>query len=93
MYSIVGESKSAEEDAAEYQTVEQLVGLFRKKQKAMLGFTCNPSAFIPRVLLHKQHTLEMQTLQPLSLASENFPTSLRSKAELFIACITIVNIA
>ena len=93
MYSIVGEIKSAEEDAAEYQNVEQMVGLFRKEQKAMLGFTCNPSAFIPRVLIHQQHTLEMHTLQPLSLASENFPKSLRSIAELFIAFITIVNIA
>ena len=93
MYSIVGEVKSAEEDAAEYQNVEQMVGLFRKKQKAMLGFTCNPSAFIPRVLIHQQHTLEMHQLQPLSLSSENFPNSLRSIAELFIAFIAIVNIA
>ena len=93
MYSIVGEIKSADERVAEYQNVEQMVGLFRKKQKAMLGFTCTPSAFIPRILIHQQRTLELHTLQTLSLAYDNVAQSLRIIAQLFIAFISIVNIA
>ena len=41
MYSIVGEIKSDARDDAEVQNVEQMVGLFRQRQQAMLGFTCN----------------------------------------------------
>ena len=39
VYTIAGEIKS-ETSAAENQNIEQMVGLWRKKQCAMLGFTC-----------------------------------------------------
>ena len=92
MYSIVGELKSVESEA-EAQNVEQLIGLFRKNQQAMLGFTCNPRAIIPRILLHRQGKLELLTLQPLSLDEQSYLHSLQRLATLFIAFISIVNIA
>ena len=50
MYCIVGEIQS-DESEAETQNGEVMVGLFRKNQQAMLGFTCNKNVFIPRVLI------------------------------------------
>ena len=92
MYSIVGELKSVESEA-ESQNVEQMIGLFRKNQQAMLGFTCNPRAILPRILLHRQGKLELLTLQPLSLDEQSYLHSLHRLATLFIAFISIVNIA
>ena len=92
MYSIVGEIKSDQSDA-ESQNVEQMVGLFRKDQQAMLGFTCNKEAIIPRVLIQHQGTLTLNVLQKLSLAEQECSLSIRKLAQLFIAFISIVNIA
>ena len=92
MYSIVGESKSVESEA-ESQNVEQMIGLFRKNQQAMLGFICNPRAILPRILLHRQGKLELLTLQPLSLDEQSYLHSLHRLATLFIAFISSVNIA
>ena len=86
------ELKSVESEA-ESQNVEQLIGLFHKNQQAMLGFTCNPRAIIPRILLHRQGLLELLTLQPLSLDEQSYLHSLHRLATLFIAFISIVNIA
>ena len=44
MYCIVGEIKS-DNTSATAQQIEQMVGLFRKTQQAMLGFTCNRCTF------------------------------------------------
>ena len=39
VYTPVGEIKSDASEDAEVQNVEQMVGLFRQRQQAMLGFT------------------------------------------------------
>ena len=88
-YCIVGELKS-DEDGAESQNIEQMVGLFRKDQAVMLGFTCNPQAVLPRVLLQAEGTLKLYTLPTLSLKEACYSESLR---KLFIAFTSIVNIA
>ena len=92
MYCIVGELKS-DEDEAESQNIEQMVGLFRKDQAGMLGFTCNPQAVLPRVLRQVEGTLKLYTLPSLSLNDACCSESLRKLAKLFIAFTSIVNIA
>ena len=92
MYCIVGELKS-DEDEAESQNIEQMVGLFRKDQAGMLGFTCNPQAVLPRVLLQVEGILQLYTLPSLSLNEASCSQSLRQLAKLFIAFTSIVNIA
>ena len=93
MYSIVGEIKSDARDDAEVQNVEQMVGLFRQRQQAMLGFTCNKEAITLRILIQHQDTLRLTVLPPLSLAEEEYSESMRKLAQLFLAFISIVNIA
>lgn len=92
MYAIVGEIKS-DASTGEGQNVEQMVGLFRKNQQAMLGFTCNTSAIIPRILVHREGTLVLHTLVPLPLDEDTYSESLCQIAQLFMAFISIVNIA
>lgn len=92
MYAIVGEIKSDHSDA-ESQNIEQMVGLFRKNQQAMLGFTCNSEAFIPRILIQQQGVLSLHILQSLSLDDEACFTTVGEIAKLFIAFTSIVNIA
>ena len=88
MYSIVGEISKGED-----ANVEQMVGLFRQHQQAMLGFTCNNEAITLRILIQNQNTLTLTVLPPLSLAEEEYSQSMRKLAELFLAFISIVNIA
>ena len=72
MYSIVGEIKSDASEDAEVQNVEQMVGLFRQRQQAMLGFTCKNEAITLRILIQQQNTLTLTVLPPLSLAEEEY---------------------
>ena len=92
MYSIIGEIKS-DASTGEAQNVEQMVGLFRKNQQAMLGFTCNTSVIIPRILVRQEGTLVLHTLVPLPLDEDTYPESLCRIAQLFMAFISIVAIA
>lgn len=91
MYCIVGEVKS-EDTTAESQNIEQMIGLFRKDQYAMLGFTCNQGSILPRVLIQNEdegvRSLVLYTLRPLSLSAD----SLHFLAKLFIAFTSVVNI-
>lgn len=89
---IVGEIKSDEMEA-ESQNIEQMVGLFRKNQYAMLGFTCNPSFISPRVLIQHGSVLLLYNLPTLSLEVEDYQGSLLALAKLFIAFTSVVNIA
>lgn len=91
MYCIVGEIKS-EQDLAESQNTEQMLGLFRKNQRVMLGFTCNPVEIQMRVLHANttSGTLFLDTVSPPLLLDS--PTSLYHVADFFIAFISVVNI-
>ena len=89
MYCIVGEIKS-DVTSATAQQLEQMVGLFRKNQKAMLGFTCNPCALVPRILTQQGGFLRLYQLEGVSLEDA---TSLAYFAEVFLAFASIVNIA
>lgn len=67
---------------AESQNIEQTVGLFRKNQYAMLGFTCNPDFILPRVLIQDVagegvRNLTLYTLPTLSLSMNDYPHSLQ----------------
>ena len=68
MYTIVGEIKS-DDSLAERQNIEQMIGLWRKKQSAMLGFTCNTQCIQPRVLLRSGNFLILYRLPHLSHTS------------------------
>ena len=88
MYCIVGEIKS-DNTSATVQQIEQMVGLFRKNQQAMLGFTCNRCTFVPRILTQKGGHLRLYQGAEVSLDDD---TSLAYIAQLFLAFASIVNI-
>ena len=89
VYTIVGEIKS-DTSTAENQNIEQMVGLWRKKQCAMLGFTCNYSFIQPRVLVRRENDLMIYRLPRLSLEPASIKSSLLQLAHLFIAFTSFV---
>lgn len=88
-YRIVGEVKSTT-DNAESQNVEQMIGLWRYNQIAMLGFTCNPKGFIPRVLVRVEDTMYLLPLLPVKDEDPATMSSLRDIAEMFVAFLSFV---
>ena len=90
VYIIAGEIKS-KTSAAENQNIEQMVGLWRKKQCAMLGFTCNNSFIQLRVLVRREEgLLLLYRLPRLSLEPDSLKSSLLQLAYLFIAFTSFV---
>ena len=89
VYTIVGEIKS-DSSVAENQNIEQMIGLWRKNQCAMLGFTCNRELIEPRVLIRKENVLMLYRLPQLSLEGDSTKCSLLQLAELFIAFTSFV---
>ena len=89
MYTIVGEIKS-DFSVAENQNIEQMIGLWRKNQCAMLGFTCNRELIEPRVLVRKENLLLLYRLPQLSIEGDVTTCSLLQLAELFIAFTSFV---
>ena len=92
MYCIVGEIKSGMGESTN-QNIEQMVGLFRKNQYAMLGFSCNQSSIHLRVLIQHERVLSLYILPTLSLEGDDYQFSLFQLAKLFIAFTSVVNIA
>ena len=94
LYAIVGEIKS-EADEAEGQNIEQMIGVWRKNQRALLGFTCNKHFVLPRVLLaahsHGRRVLELYSFPKLELSREKQCGSLSMMAELFLAFTSFVD--
>ena len=86
MYTIVGAIKSDDAALVEHQNME--LGLWRKHQSAMLGFTCNPQGIHPKVLLRSETFLIMYHLPCLSHASK---PPLIQLTEFFIAFTSFVN--
>ena len=89
LYSIVGEIKSSVEAGGDNQNIEQMVGLWRRGQKAMLGFTCYPEGVKLRVMVEAEEevdTLRVLNLRPLALKS---CSSLERLAEYFIAYVDL----
>ena len=62
LYCISGELKS-NNDAAAFQNLEQLLGLWRPKQKFMLGWTINPTSIIYRLLVRRGEELVLYELK------------------------------
>jgi hypothetical protein len=58
MYIIVGEVKSVE-DVALSQNLEQMMGLWRAKQKFMLGWTINPANVCARLLVRQDNDITL----------------------------------
>ena len=63
LYCICGEIKSDEEDIAEGQNMEQLLGLWRPNQKFMLGWTLNPRVISIRLLIRSRDKLVLYEVQ------------------------------
>ena len=87
IYTIVGEIN----DEAEQQNIEQMLGVWRKHQRAMLGFTCNKAFVLPRVLMVDNNSLVLYSFPELPLSENNLSDSLRMLAELFLAFTSFVD--
>ena len=61
IYTIVGELKS-DDTPAEQQNIEEMLGVWRKNQTALLGFTCNNESVHLRVLLAEEKQLRLYRL-------------------------------
>lgn len=85
-YPVVGAIKSDTDDA-EGQNTEQMLGLWRKNQCAMLGFTCNKTCIHPRVLLKHESTLVLYCLPQLLF---DCPTTLLHFTEYLVAFTSFV---
>ena len=70
IYTIVGEIKS-DDSPAEQQNIEEMLGVWRKNQTALLGFTCNNESVHLRVLLAEETHLRLNRLPELCLSPEN----------------------
>jgi len=90
IYSIVGEIK-CDSDEAEQQNIEEMLGIWRKHQRAMLGFTCNKTFVLPRVLMAEDNSLVLYSFPKLPLSENDLSKSLRMLAELFLAFTSFVD--
>lgn len=91
IYTIVGEIKSVSDEEAEEQNVEQMLGVWRKHQRAMLGFTCSKTFVLPRVLMVVDSALVLYSLPQLPFSDNVRNESLRVLAELFFAFTSFVD--
>ena len=62
-YPIVTEVKSADKQASETQLTEQMFGLFRKHQKAMLGLVIKPNSVGIKIMTKENGSLEIHSLE------------------------------
>ena len=68
-----------------------MLGVWRKHQRAMLGFTCNKAFVLPRVLMVDNNSLVLYSFPELPLSENNLSDSLRMLAELFLAFTSFVD--
>lgn len=91
LYTIVLEIKSNDKDASETQITDQMFGLFRSKQRAMLGLVFKPN-LVSIHILHRQ-----ATINHLDFLTYNYDLSLlqsetlRAVAKLILAFIHFVD--
>lgn len=88
MYPITVEVKSADEQASEEQCIEQMFGLFRSWQKAMLGIVVKPGVVGVKIMKMNDGEVEMHDMvndMPLKEAG-----TFKNLARLFIAFIYFV---
>ena len=90
IYTIVGEIKS-DDSPAEQQNIEEMLGVWRKNQTAMLGFTCNNESVHLRVLLAEENQLRLYRLPELCLSPAKFKVTLSIVAELFLAFTSFID--
>ena len=90
IYTIVGEIKS-DDSPAEQQNIEEMLGVWRKNQTAMLGFTCNNESVHLRVLLTEENHLRLYSLPELCLSPAKVKVTLSIVAELFLAFTSFID--
>ena len=90
IYTIVGEIKS-DTSPGEKQNIEEMLGVWRKKQTAMLGFTCNKESVHLRVLLAEENQLRLYRLPELCLSPQTFKVAVSRVAELFLAFTSFID--
>ena len=86
VYVSCGEIKSTL-DSANFQNLEQMLGLWRSNQKYMLGWTINPDDIYCRILVRKPE----QMVELFQLRVKNNIENVRSLAKLYLASILIVD--
>ena len=91
IYTIVGEIE-CDDSPGEQQNIEQMVGVWRKNQRAMLGFTCNKEAVHLRVLLAEEDGLCLYYFPKFCFSPPGKLKQLLCKlAELFLAFTSFVD--
>ena len=91
VYHIVGEIKSDDKEIADNQCKEQMLGLFSKQQKIMLGLIIWPSTIQPIILRRSERgELEWNYLTVLPIIKEEMWLS--ALAKLYIGFIHMVKI-
>ncbi len=85
VYTVVGEIKT-EERGGETQNLEQMVGLFQKDQKVMLGLVVNPTYITPQILVRGQEKITCYYLRTLPLDDDDVTLrdSLKQLAEMIV---------
>ena len=86
IFITAGEIKSTI-DAANSQNLEQMLGLWRSTQKFMLGWSINPEHINCRILVKD----DQASLHLYQLQETNNISSIRHLAELYLACILLVD--
>ena len=85
---IVSEVKESLNDATEAQNNEQMLGLWKKNQQAMLGLQFNGLIVIPKVLLLQSDGLHLYYLPELNVSNNDAFCDL---LYLMLAFLSIVN--
>ena len=62
-----------------------------KHQRAMLGFTCNKTFVLPRVLMAEHSSMLLYSFPKLPLSENDLSGSLSMLAELFLAFTSFVD--
>ena len=86
IYTIVGEIKSDNRAPVFFQSLEQMLGLFKKQQKVMLGLVCQPSFVTPVIVRQTDSHIIVTPLQKL-----DFTNNISNMIELTELLISFVN--
>ena len=84
---MVSEVKESEDSGIEAQNNEQMLGLWKSSQQAMLGLEVYGHCVRPKVLSLNEETLNMCYLKELDLAQRNDLSSLVKLMIAFIICV------
>ena len=89
IYIITGEIKSSDYEPALFQVKEQMIGLLKANQTAILGLVVWPSEILPIILKRSGNVMKWYYLQKVKVGEEAYFSAL---ANLYIACIHLIDL-